>query len=294
MEVDSDSDIPKVEGNNAAVDENSGKTLSQAGPSYQAIKTKKSNKARKEHNGLGQNQPGGPNTTSHLTVRASMQDNSHHQQQQGRGHRRNSRPAMRRMVPPLPDSEYKVVYRPRTGTKVCSWPDEKITKGIARASGSTLKEFYGNVTIQTQWKQNFIIASMHRRRRLYALRLGSITDIQLGQIIYEVTPYFKPLPGTVRGVVHGITAGTTEERLAELLAANQCGILHARMLGKSTSAVITFQAPHVPFYIEVAGSFARCRPYRRSIQYCKAYGDIGHRQDIRPNPDATIFSQCGV
>ncbi|KAH6943825.1 hypothetical protein HPB50_000119 [Hyalomma asiaticum] len=221
MEVDSDSDIPKVEGNNAAVDENSGKTLT--------IKAKKSNKARKEHNGLGQNQPGGPNTTSHLTVRASMQDSSHHQQQQGRGDRRNSRPAMRRMVPPLPDSEYKVVYRPRTGTKVCSWPDEKITKGIARA------------------------------------------NIQLGQIIYEVTPYFKPLPGTVRGVVHSITAGTTEERLAELLAANQCGILHARMLGKSTSAVITFQAPHVPFYIEVAGSFARCRPYRRSIQYCKVF-----------------------
>ncbi|KAH6946805.1 hypothetical protein HPB50_015371 [Hyalomma asiaticum] len=203
MEVESDSDNPRVVGDNAAFDENSGKTLSQGGLWYQVIKAKKSNKARTEHNGLGQNQPGGPNATSHLTVRARMQDNSHHQQQQGRGDRRNSRPPMRRMVPPLPDSEYKVVYRPRTGMK---------TK---------------------------------------TLRLGSITNIQLGQIIYEVTPYFKPLPGTVRGVVHGITAGTTEERLAELLAANQCGILHARMLGKSTSAVITFQGPHVPFYIKV-------------------------------------------
>ncbi|KAH6932906.1 hypothetical protein HPB50_010636 [Hyalomma asiaticum] len=211
MDVESDSDNPKVEGNNAAFDENSGRTLSQAGPWYQAIKAKKSNKARTEHNGFGQNQPGGPNTTSHLTVRASMQDNSHHQQ--CRGDRRNSRPPMRRMVPPLPDSEYKVVYRPRTGMK---------------------------------WKQNLIIASTADED--YALRLGSITNIQLGQIIYEVTPYFKPLPGTVRGVVHGITAGTTEERLADL-AANQCGIMHARMLGKSTSAVITFQGPHVPWKI---------------------------------------------
>ncbi|KAH6942031.1 hypothetical protein HPB50_027475 [Hyalomma asiaticum] len=257
MDVESDSDNPKVEGNNAAFDENSGRTLSQAGPWYQAIKAKKSNKARTEHNGLGQNQPGGPNTTSHLTVRASMQDNSHHQQ--CRGDRRNSRPPMRRMVPPLPDSEYKVVYLPRTGMNVCSSPDEKITEGIARAN-----------------------------------HIRGIYEAYTGQIIYEVTPYFKPLPGTVRGVVHGITAGTTEERLAELLAANQCGILHARRLGKSTSAVITFQGPHVPFSIKVASSFTRCRPYRRSVQYCKVCGDIGHRQDICPNPDATICSQCGV
>ncbi|KAH7965188.1 hypothetical protein HPB49_004618 [Dermacentor silvarum] len=109
-----------------------------------------------------------------------------------------------------------------------------------------------------------------------------------------MTPYIKPLPGTVSGVVHGITACTTEKRLAELLAANNCGILYARMLGKSTSAVITFEGPHVPFYVKVASSFTRCRPYRRSVQYCKACGEIGHRQDVCPNPDKHICNRCGV
>ncbi|KAH7971479.1 hypothetical protein HPB49_024502 [Dermacentor silvarum] len=126
-----------------------------------------------------------------------------------------------------------------------------------------------------------------------ALKLSSINGIELGAAAYEMTPYIKPLPGTVRGVVHGITACTTEKRLVELLAANNCGILHARMLGKSTSAVITFEGPHVPFYVKVASSYTRCRPYRRSIQYCKACGEIGHRQDVYA-PTQTKISETGA
>ncbi|KAH6926166.1 hypothetical protein HPB50_015540 [Hyalomma asiaticum] len=87
--------------------------------------------------------------------------------------------------------------------KVCSLPDEKITEVIARASGSILKEFWANVTIQTLWKQNLIIVSTTDED--YALRHGFITNIQTGQFICVVTQYFKPLPGAIRGVVHGIT-----------------------------------------------------------------------------------------
>ncbi|KAH7949085.1 hypothetical protein HPB49_005021 [Dermacentor silvarum] len=176
--------------------------------------------------------------------------------------------------------------------KLSSWSDEKITEGLARASGSYFKEFCANAIIQTQWKQNVIIASTTDEN--YALKLGSINGIELGAVTYEMTPYIKLLPGTVCGVVHDITSCTTEQRLAELLAAHNCGILHARMLGKSTSAVITFEGPHVPFYVKVASSYARCCPYRRSVQYCQACGEIGHRQDVCPNPDKHICKRCGV
>ncbi|KAH7941186.1 hypothetical protein HPB49_010816 [Dermacentor silvarum] len=148
--------------------------------------------------------------------------------------------------------------------KLSSWPDEKITEGLARASGSPFKEFCAKVTIQTQWKQNLIIASTADED--YALKLGSINGIELGAATYEMTPYIKPLPGTVRGVEHGITACTTEKRLAELLAANNYGILNARMLGKSTSAVITFEG------------LRRNRPPAGRM----------------PNPDKPICNRCGV
>ncbi|KAH7941046.1 hypothetical protein HPB49_009538 [Dermacentor silvarum] len=167
--------------------------------------------------------------------------------------------------------------------KLSSWPDEKITEGLARASGSPFKEFCAKVTIQTEWKQNLIIVSTADED--YALKLGSINGIELGAATYEMTPYIKPLPGTVRGVVHGITACTTEKRLAELLSANNCGILHARMLGKSTSAVITFEGgqlvhtlPPIPQIGTVLQGLRRNRPQAGRM----------------PNPDKPICNRCGV
>ncbi|KAH7942382.1 hypothetical protein HPB49_023675 [Dermacentor silvarum] len=44
----------------------------------------------------------------------------------------------------------------------------------------------------------------------------------------------------------------------------------------------------------MASSCTRCRPYRRSVQYCKAWGEIGHRQDVCPNPSKHICNRCGV
>lgn len=97
------------------------------------------------------------------------------------------------MLPPLPEDEYKVVYRPRTGLKLSTWSDKSLTQGIATAGGFPFKDFYSNVTIQTQWAQNLIIASTADED--YAMKLSMITQIQLGAALYELMPYLKPLPG---------------------------------------------------------------------------------------------------
>ncbi|KAG0424679.1 hypothetical protein HPB47_028110 [Ixodes persulcatus] len=97
----------------------------------------------------------------------------------------------------------------------------------------------------------------YRGRGLYAMKLSMITQIQLGAALYELMPCLIPLPGTVRGVVHGIEAGTTGEELKELISVNGYNILHARMLGKSRTALLTFEEPHVPFY---TGKRVACSP----------------------------------
>ncbi|KAH7938537.1 hypothetical protein HPB49_024982 [Dermacentor silvarum] len=137
---------------------------------------------------------------------------------------------------------------------------------------ASIKDFCANVIIQTTADED------------YALKLGSINSIELGVATYEMMPYIKPLPGTVVESWTVLTACTTQKPLAGLLAPNNCGILYTRMLGKSTSAAITFEGPHVPFY-EVASS---------SVQYCKTCGEIGHRQDVYPNPGKHICNRCGV
>lgn len=65
------------------------------------------------------------------------------------------------------------------------------------------------------------------------------------------------------------------------------------MLGSSTAAVITFDGQHVPYYVTYQSGDYRCKPYRKSVQYCRTCGAIGHRQDICPQPRAKFCYTCG-
>ncbi|KAH6939831.1 hypothetical protein HPB50_021876 [Hyalomma asiaticum] len=65
------------------------------------------------------------------------------------------------------------------------------------------------------------------------------------------------------------------------------------MLGRSSTAVITFDGPHVPYYITYQSGDYCCKPYHKSVQYCRKCGAIGHRQDICPRPRETFCYTCG-
>ncbi|XP_049519403.1 uncharacterized protein LOC125943898 [Dermacentor silvarum] len=64
------------------------------------------------------------------------------------------------------------------------------------------------------------------------------------------------------------------------------------MLGSSAAAVITFDGQHVPYYVTYQSGDYRCKPYRKSVQYCRTCGGIRHRQDICPQPRATFCYTC--
>ncbi|KAH9374744.1 hypothetical protein HPB48_012899 [Haemaphysalis longicornis] len=54
------------------------------------------------------------------------------------------------------------------------------------------------------------------------------------------------------------------------------------MLGKSSAAVINFNGPHVPFNVTYQSGDYRCRPYRKTVQYCCYRGEVGHWEDVCP------------
>ncbi|KAG0429474.1 hypothetical protein HPB47_023596 [Ixodes persulcatus] len=122
-----------------------------------------------------------------------------------------------------------------------------------------------------------------------ALALSEISTIQLGAATHEILPYLKPLPGTRRGVIHGLDPGTTTDQLPRILAYNGARILHARMLGNSTSAVVTFEGIHVPFYIKAYGLFTRCRPYRQTV-----HSDTGRTSAQIPTPQCALSATQGI
>lgn len=193
-------------------------------------------------------------------------------------------------APKLPESDYKIVFRPRSGLRISAWPDRQLTHSIQQASLIPERRFYAQVITQPQAQQNLITVSTPDEDCAEALR--HITTLQLGTTTYEVTAYLKPPPGTVRGILHGIDQGTTPDQLREAIITTGPTILDARMLGASTTAVITFEGPHVPFYVRAYGILTRCKPYRRTYQCCSLCGALGHRQDVCPNPQIEICGQC--
>ncbi|KAH7943195.1 hypothetical protein HPB52_006291 [Rhipicephalus sanguineus] len=200
--------------------------------------------------------------------------------------------ASKPMLPPLPFDDYKVVYRPQAGLELAKWNNIAIMHAIGRASGLSQQDFGEKVCVQVQRLENLIIASTAKWED--AKKLESITSIQLGGTFFTIKGNTRTPDDVSRGVISGLLPGTSEEELKSgLHAPARYTILHARMLGQSSAAVIFFQGPHVPYYVRFHSLDFRCRPYRKSVQYCKTCGNTGHRQDVCPRPQPDFCSKCG-
>ncbi|KAH7984239.1 hypothetical protein HPB52_018384 [Rhipicephalus sanguineus] len=183
------------------------------------------------------------------------------------------------MMPPFPTDDFKIVYRPQAGLDLSKWSLTAITHAIGRSSSLTQQDFYDNVRVQMQSVENIIIASTADTER--ATKLRSITAIQLGGANFSVNPHVRHPDDVCRGVIYGLLPGTSS---AEIVAGLRVGLkIH----------IITFDGPHVPYYITYQSGDYRCKPYRKSVQYCRKCGAIGHRQDICPRPREDFCYKCG-
>lgn len=201
-----------------------------------------------------------------------------------------SKPQQQRS-PRLPPGNYTVVYRPRAGLSVAKITTHELTAALAAKCEIPLARFYNLVTLVLQATPNVIVASTADPE--LAITLSNIDTLQVLQSVYEFSTYMKPPPNTCRGVIHGLEAPVTSSNLLEFLQANKPLLLHARMMGQTRSALLTFQGKHVPFYVKVGSMLYRCRPFRRTTQVCRLCGEVGHRMDVCPQPENTRCPDCG-
>ncbi|KAH6927752.1 hypothetical protein HPB50_007734 [Hyalomma asiaticum] len=181
-------------------------------------------------------------------------------------------------MPPFSTDDFKIVYRPQAGLDLSKWNLTAITHAIGRSSGLTQQNFYDNVRVQMQKIENIIIASTADTER--ATRLKSITTIQLGGTIFKVNAHVRHPDDVCRVIIYGLLPGTSSaEIVAGLRVDPRYTVLGARMLGRSSTAVITFDGPHVPYYITYQSGDYRCKPYRK--------------QDICPRSRETFCYKCG-
>ncbi|KAH7956885.1 hypothetical protein HPB52_013444 [Rhipicephalus sanguineus] len=195
-------------------------------------------------------------------------------------------------MPPFPTDDFKIVYRPQAGLDLSKWSLTAITHAIGRSSGLTQQDFYDNVRVQMQSVENIIIASTADTER--ATELRSITAIQLGGTIFSVNTHVRHPDDVCRGVIYGLLPGTSSaEIVAGLRVDSRYTVLGARMLGRPSTAVITFDGPHVAYYVTYQSGDYRCKPYRKPREdFCYKCGQGAVTEDHDCLPKCKICGQA--
>ncbi|KAH6933837.1 hypothetical protein HPB50_018592 [Hyalomma asiaticum] len=140
--------------------------------------------------------------------------------------------------------------------------------------------------------QNIIVLSTPNEARSF--RYGSIRNITVEERTYETFAYKSTPDNTSRGVISGVGREEPEEQITRsLVNKHNPTIMAAHRLGNSESVVILFEGNKVPRYVKYGGFVTKCTLYRQHREVCTTCGQIGHRRDVCPTPNARVCFACG-
>ncbi|KAM7308891.1 hypothetical protein ISCGN_012522 [Ixodes scapularis] len=109
-----------------------------------------------------------------------------------------------------------------------------------------------------------------------------ITNITLQNTSPPVHSYLAAPNNSCRGVIRGIASEATPDEIINDLESYQGDILHARRVGTTGSAIITFIGTHVPYTVYYRRLEFRCRPHKPRAHHCNSCVEYGHRTLASP------------
>ncbi|KAH7953149.1 hypothetical protein HPB49_005164 [Dermacentor silvarum] len=143
-------------------------------------------------------------------------------------------------LPPLPFDHYKVVFHPRDGLNLGAWPQPSVAQVIGVAAGLDAAE----LIIRIRTEQNLAVISTSDEK--LTAELQKVQSISLGLNQHAVQAYVAAPDNSCKGVVPGIEPNTTVKTLLINLRCSEAPILHARMMGFTNQALVTFSASRYP------------------------------------------------
>lgn len=173
-----------------------------------------------------------------------------------------------------------IILRPQDGLSLNSLLPATLMEDIFQAAHLTPTEIKETI-LRTRNNQN--IAAITTFRPSAHDKLLQLKQITVQGSPHPVTCYPSAPTNSCKGVVHGIPALTSTPQLLDKLVSPGPEILTARMMGKTETAIITFEGTHVPFQVLYNQAEYRCRPHRPKSQLCNICLKIGHRADVCPN-----------
>ncbi|KAH9360571.1 hypothetical protein HPB48_012942 [Haemaphysalis longicornis] len=194
-------------------------------------------------------------------------------------------------LPPLPLEDYKVVIRPRTGLILAQWLIQCVTNAIS-AAAQISDATQDRITFRIRRDQNLVVVSTPDLD--IAKKIQQITTLNMASKQYEVTAHIAVPDNSSKGIITGMAANTPTDEPIEHLRSPNAEIIHARMMGKPTTALLTFVGLRVPHYVHYYGGEYRCRVYQPRHHVCRICLKLGHRADVCPSLDTHRCSACGT
>ncbi|KAH7935633.1 hypothetical protein HPB52_010745 [Rhipicephalus sanguineus] len=169
------------------------------------------------------------------------------------------------------DLHIKIAMRPRDGLRISDVTSVEVSRAITAAAQVDAIAAREDV-ICLNHQQNIVVVSTSKRE--HADRYAMVDA-------YESAPH-----GTVKGVIRDIPLEDTAQEIQDLVQENR--------MGRTRSVVIAFEGHKVPNYVQYGNLLIECTLHRKQIDACYACGRVGHRMDVRPNPQDKICRGCGI
>ncbi|KAH7959048.1 hypothetical protein HPB49_007689 [Dermacentor silvarum] len=123
-------------------------------------------------------------------------------------------PLRQEKLPPLPNTDFKVIIRPKNGLNISQLSTHKMARAITKACGNPDMCNKGNLLIRLRNGSNIAIISTPSMETANVVQ--SVPSLRFGA--NAVTAYVAAPDNSCKGVIHGLDAGTTPtELLAHLL-----------------------------------------------------------------------------
>lgn len=196
-------------------------------------------------------------------------DGVSHPQQSSNGQTQCPRRKPRyRRLPPLPRDDFKVIVRPHQGLPIKNFTSPTLADAVIAACGGLITGEQFLLRIKPG-SNIFIVSTPHQE---VAEKVRSIARLVVNGQPHSVNAYVATGDGATRGVIHGLPPRTPPDVIKANLKVRTQGveILHARMLGDTKTAVITFYGTTVPRCVYYRGGELPCYPYKTPRKCAKS------------------------
>ncbi|KAH7944674.1 hypothetical protein HPB51_028608 [Rhipicephalus microplus] len=191
----------------------------------------------------------------------------------------------------MPRSHDRVIMRPRGGLNVQACSPHRILAALTMAvqlAPSVLEE---DIICSNSMQNIFVVSTPSTTN---ASAYSRVTEIILTDQTHPVTAYLSLAGITSRGVIRGVDTDFDDAALNHMLIQpRNSSLLGARRIKNTETMIVIFNGLKVPNYVYYSQVTYPCTLYKRQIDTCRTFGQVGHRQDVCPTPSTKVFDHCG-